>query len=138
MGHAIVGTWVIQFEDSSMAPVVGVFSSDGSFIDAGMGHAGVWEASGPGTVLQTWLHVFAPANNYVVVTGTIELDGSGDGWTQAYSSMVVSADGTVVATGGGTVQARRLHIVLEDEMGTPLSVVPTWTPAPPDDATPAS
>jgi len=135
--HAIVGTWVLQFDDPAMAPVVGVFGADGSFIDAGSGHAGVWEATDPGTVLHTWAHVFAQANNYVVVSGTIDLDGSGDGWTQGYSSMVVTADGTVIATGGGTVQARRLHIVPEDEIGAPLSVVPTWTPAPPDDATPA-
>ncbi len=135
--HAIVGTWVLQFDDPSMAPVVSVFSADGSFIDAGSGHARVWEAAGPGTVLHTWVHVFPQANNYVAVSGTIDLNDSGDEWTQAYSSMVVTADGTVVATGGGSVQAKRLQIVPEGEMGTPLSVVPTWTPASPNDATPA-
>lgn len=131
--HAIVGTWVLQFEpapQAPVAPVVAVFGADGSFIDAANGHAGVWEATGTTTVLHTWVHVFAQANNYVVVSGTIELDMSGDSWTQAYSSMVVAADGAVLNTGGGNVQAKRLLPVPEDEMGTPLEVVPTWTPAP--------
>jgi hypothetical protein len=124
----IVGTWVIQFEDPAEAPVVAIFGADGNFVDAGMGHAGVWEAAGPSTFSHTWVHVFPANSNYVVVSGTIELDETGDSWTQAYSSMVVSADGAVINTGSGNVQARRLHVVPVDQMGTRLEVVPTWTP----------
>lgn len=136
--HAIVGTWVLSFEPgppAPMAPVVAVFGADGSFIDAGSGHAGVWEASGPTTVLSTWVHIFPQNNNYVAVSGTIALDPAGDRWTQPYSLMVVAANGKVLRTGHGTAHAKRLHAVPEDEIGRPLAVVPTWTPAP---ATPAT
>ncbi len=135
VSHPVVGTWVLQFEDPSAAPVVGVWGADGSFIDAGSGHAGVWEATGPQTALHTWVHVFSQNNNYVVVSGTIEVDPSGDSWTQAYSSMVVSAGGMVLNTGTGVAHARRLRPVPEDALNAPLDVVPTWTPA---EATPAS
>lgn len=130
--HAIVGTWVLHFDPgppAPLAPTVTIFGSDGSFIDAGEGHAGVWEASGPTTVLATWVHVFPQNNNYIAVSGTITLDPSGDTWTQPYSLMVVSATGKVLRTGHGTAHGQRLHAVPEDEIGRPLAVVPTWTPA---------
>ena len=129
--HPIVGTWILQFEPgpgAPVTPVVTVFGADGSFFDAASGHAGVWEVSGVTSVLHTWVHVFPQANNYVVVSGSIEIDGEAESWTQAYSSMVVAADGSVLNAGGGNVQARRLHPVPVDQMGTPLEVVPVWTP----------
>ncbi len=117
-----------------MAPVVTVFGGDGSFIDAGSGHAGVWEATGPDSVLHTAVHVFPDANTYLVIGGSIGLDPSGESWNQTYTTMVVAADGTVLNTRSGNVQGRRLHAVPEDEMNAPLDVVPTWTPG----ATPTS
>jgi hypothetical protein len=136
-GHPLVGTWIIHFEDPAEGPAVGVWGADGSFVDAGSGHAGVWQATGPTTALHSWVHVFAQAGNYVVVSGTIEVDASGDTWTQPYTSMVVTADGTVVGGRSAIAYGTRFRPVPEDEMGTPLEVVPTWTPATPE-ATPAS
>lgn len=131
--HAIVGTWVLHFNPGPPAPTsptVTIFGADGSFIDAGYGHSGVWEASGPTTVLATWVHVFPQNNNYVAVSGTITLDPSGDRWTQPYSLMVVSATGKVLRTGHGTAHGQRLTVVPEDQIGRPLAIVPTWTPVP--------
>lgn len=128
--NPIVGTWVLTFVEPPMPPVVAVFHADGTFVDAG-----VWEPNGPNTVLHTWVHVFPPANNYVVVSGNIEVDPSGESWTEDYSLMVVGADGTVLNTGGGSVHGARLHPVPPDQLNAPLDVVPTWTPAP---ATPTS
>jgi hypothetical protein len=129
--HPIVGTWVLEFEGAPTQPAfpaVTVFGADGSFIDAANGHAGVWEATGETSALHTWVHVFP--GNYVVVSGTIEVDTSGDTWMQQYTVMVVSPDGTVVNQMDASVHARRLRPVPQDQMGAPLEVVPTWTPPP--------
>ena len=65
------------------------------------------------------MHVFSQTNNYVVVSGTIEVDPSGDTWTQAYSGMVVSAGGMVLNTSTGVAHARRLRPVPEDALTRP-------------------
>ena len=127
--HPLVGTWVVHFEDPAEPPAVAIWGADGSFVDAANGHTGAWQATGPRSGLHTWVHVFAENANYVVVSGTIEVDASGESWTQPYSSMVVAADGTVLNTGSGKVSAKRLRPVPEAAMGTALEVVPTWTPA---------
>lgn len=136
--HPLVGTWIVQFEDPAAHPAIAVWAADGSFIDAGNGLAGVWEATGERTALHTW--VFFPPDNsgYVVVSGTITVDETGDAWTQPYSSMVVTPDGTVVNTESGTVRGTRLRPLLENEIGTRLAVVPTWVPATPEAATPTA
>ena len=135
--HPLVGTWVIQFEDPSTAPAVAMWGADGSFVDAGSGHTGVWEMTGPRTALHTWVHVFAERSNYVVVSGTITVDDDGNSWTQPYSNMVVGADGTVLHTGTATVHGKRLLPVPEDELDMPIDAVPTWTPAAPEATPPA-
>ena len=128
-GHPVAGTWIVSFESPADPPAVAVWGADGSFIDAVTGYTGVWQATGPQTALHTWVRVFDEDGTYLVVSGTIEVDASGDTFTQPYSSMVVAADGTVLNTGAGAVSARRLRPVPENEFGTPLDVVPTWTPA---------
>lgn len=124
--HPVVGTWIVRFEDPNQAPGVGTWFADGSFIDAGLGHAGQWEPTGPTTALHSWIHVFPEDNTYVVVSGTIEVDASGDTFTQPYSAMVVGADGTVLDTFSSTVNATRFRPIPEDEVGTPLDIVPAW------------
>ena len=137
-GHPLVGTWIVQFEDPAEPPAVAVWGADGSFVDAGNGLVGVWEATGPRTALHSWLLFIPDGSGYVLVSGTITVDETGDAWTQPYSSMVVAPDGTVVTTERGTVRARRLRPVPEDAIGTALEAVPTWTPATPEAATPTS
>jgi hypothetical protein len=124
--HPVVGTWIVRFEDPAQAPGVGTWFADGSFIDAGLGHAGQWEPTGPNTALHSWIHVFPEDNNYVVDSGTIEVDASGDNFTQPYSVMVVGADGTVLNTISSTVNATRFRPIPEDQVGTPLEIVPAW------------
>jgi hypothetical protein len=136
-GHPVAGTWIVIFENPADPPAVSVWAADGSFIDAAGGLTGAWQPTGPRTALHTWIRVFEEDGTYLVVSGTIEVAASGDHFTQPYSSMVVAADGTVINTGSGTVSARRLRPVPEEEFGTPLAVVPTWMPAPPA-GTPAS
>jgi hypothetical protein len=135
--HPVVGTWIVQFEDPAEAPAVGVWHADGSFVDAASGHAGQWEPTSPNTALHSWIHIFPENNNYVVVSGTIEVDASGDSFTQPYSAMVVSADGMVLNTINSTVYGTRFRPIPEDQIGTPLEIVPTWAPAPAT-ATPAT
>jgi hypothetical protein len=126
--HPVVGTWIVRFEDPTQAPAVGVWLADGSFLDAGSGHAGRWEPTGPNTALHSWIHIFPEDNNYVVVSGTIKVDASGDNFTQPYSAMVVSADGTVLNTISSEVNATRFRTIPEDQLGTPLDIVPAWGP----------
>ena len=138
-GHPLVGTWVMDFGDGS-APVVNAFTADGIFIDAGFGIAGAWAATGPSTAAFTWVLVTQEEgfSGYVTVSGAIEVDATGDAWTNTYADTTVAADGTVVATGApSTASAKRLRVVLDGAPGAPLAEVPTWTPAPPAAATPA-
>ena len=138
-GHPLVGTWVLDFANGS-APVAPTFTSDGNFIDPGFGIAGVWEATGPSTASYVWVLILQgdDFNGYLSVTGTIEVDPSGESWTTTGGGdTTVAADGTVVASNPspGPVTAKRLHV---GTLGEPLAAVPTWTPAPPAAATPTS
>ncbi len=135
-GHPLAGTWIVAFSDDSL-PAIAVWAADGSFIDAGNGISGVWAPTGPRTALHTWVK-FVPDNGgaYISISGTITVDETGEAWTQPYSGMVVAPDGTVVSTDSGTVHATRLRPVPEDQIGTPIAAIPTWTPPPAADATP--
>lgn len=130
-GHPLAGTWIVDFPNHGL-PAIAVWAADGSFIDAGNGISGVWAPTGPRTALHTWVK-FVPDNGgaYISISGTIMVDETGEAWSQPYSSMVVAPDGTVVSTDSGTVHATRLRPVPEDQIGTPIAAVPTWTPAPP-------
>ena len=136
-GHPLAGTWIVDFPDHS-SPAVAVWAADGSFLGP-EGNFGVWVPTGPRTALHTWVK-FVPDNGgaYISISGTITVDETGEAWTQPYSGMVVAADGTVVGTDSGTVRATRLRPVPEDQIGTPIAAVPTWTPAPPTAATPTT
>jgi hypothetical protein len=131
-GHPLAGTWIVTFEDPSQPPAIGIWGADGSFVSAGNLY-GVWEASGPRTALFTWVTFFDDGSGYLVVTGTITVDASGDEWTHPYSSMKVGADGSVTIGDSSVVHAKRLRPLPEDQIGTPIAVIPTWAPA----ATPA-
>jgi hypothetical protein len=142
-GHPLVGTWVMEFlpEDDASAPVVNVFTADGIFFDVGADFAGVWAATGPTTAAFTFIGIIEEEgfSGYVAVRGAIEVDATGDAWTNTYAVMTVAADGTVVETGPpSTARARRLRLIAEGALGRPLAEVPAWTPALPEAATPAS
>jgi hypothetical protein len=142
-GHPLVGTWVIDNDTSTDtgAPPVAVFTSDGTFTDAAAGFSGVWAATGPTTATHNFLGIIDNQDGfsgYVIVGGPIEVDATGDAWTQTYTVTTVAADGTVVATSPpGTARAMRLQVIPPDGFGKALAEVPVWTPAAPPDATPA-
>ena len=132
--HPWAGTWIVQFADPAAQPAISVWGADGSFIDAGGGLTGVWEATGERTALHSGVRFFPDNSGYIVVSGTITVDETGDAWTQPYSSMVVAPDGTVVSTESGTVRGTRIRPVPENDIGARLAAIPTWTP---EVATPA-
>lgn len=135
-GHPLVGTWVIDNDTATNtgAPPVAVFTSDGTFTDAAAGFSGVWEPTGPNTAAMNFLGVIDNQDGfsgYIVVSGPIEVDATGDAWEQTYTVMTVSADGTVMSVSPPThAHGTRLQIVPEGGMGTPLAEVPTWVPVP--------
>lgn len=91
-------------------------------------------AAGENTYAHTWINVYGAApnemgqsNNYVVASGTITLDETGDSWTQSF----LFAHGRQRRWRRpyhpwGQVHAKRLYGVSEDEIGSPLEIIPTW------------
>ncbi len=139
--HPIVGTWIVDrdLSGTTEAPVVVVFTADGGFIDAGQGVAGVWEPTGPRSAAKTIIpFVQGGAGGYVVVRATWEVDEGGDTMSGPASVTVVTPDGTAVAESQLTSRATRLRVDPIENGGTALAGFPTWTPAPPVDATPTS
>jgi hypothetical protein len=134
-GHPLVGTWIMDFGDGS-APVINAFTSDGIFVDAGFGITGVWESTGPTSGAFTWALILQEEfSGYLVVSGEIEVDQTGDAWTNTFADTTVAADGTVIDTGvPSTATAKRLRIAAAGEA---LTGMPSWTPAPPPAATPS-
>lgn len=143
-GHPLVGTWIIDRDTSGTteAPAVAVFTADGTSADAGSGFSGVWQATGPTTADFNFIGIIDAQDGfsgYFVVGGPIEVDATGDAWTQTYTVMTVTDDGTVVqTTPPSTAHATRLQVVPEGKLGTALAEVPTWASAPDAGATPTS
>jgi hypothetical protein len=141
-GHPIVGTWIIDRNITTTAevPVVVVFTADGGFIDPNQGVAGVWEATGPRSAAMTIIPFPGGRESamYAVVRATWEIDEGGTTMRGPANVTVVAADGTVVATDELSSTATRLRVDPMENGGKPLAGFPTWTPAPPAEATPTS
>ena len=140
-GHPIVGTWIIDRDVTSTneIPVVVSFTSDGAFIDAHQGVNGVWEATGPRSAAMTIIPFSdGGAGGYQVVRATWDVDESGDSMSGPASVTVVTPDGTVVASIDIASSATRLRVDPMENAGMALAGFPTWTPQPPDEATPTS
>jgi len=139
--HPIVGTWIIDRDITSAAevPVVVVFTSDGGFIDPGQGVAGVWEASGPQSAAMTIIpFTDGGAGGYQVVRATWEVDEGGDTMSGPASITFVAPDGSVTMAIEVNSNATRLKVDSMENGGQALAGFPTWTPAPPAEATPTS
>ena len=75
---------------------------------------------------------------YGVVRATWEIEEGGDTMTGPASVTIVTPDGTVVAKVELSSRATRLRVDPMENGGNALTGFPTWTPAPPDAATPTS
>ncbi len=103
------------------------------------GVAGVWQVTGPRSAAWTLVVLLEQgAGGYIAVRSTGEVDAGGDTLDSPYSFTIVSPDGTVNASGQGMSYYSRLQVEPIEAVGTPLTGFPTWTPALPLDATPAS
>ena len=140
-GHPIVGTWIIDrdLRGTTEVPVVVLFTADGGFIDPGQGVVGVWEPTGPRSVAMTIIpFTDGGAGGYVVVRAPWDVDDGGDTMSGTATVTVVTPDGTVVATDELTSNATRLRVDPLENGGQALAGFPTWSPAPPVDATPTA
>lgn len=143
-GHPIVGTWIVDTISASDtdSPEIGIFHADGSAVGLGANRVagGSWEVVDDHTVTMTLVTVSdsAGVGSYVVVRGTHVLDETGNRWTcDDCTYTVVGADGTVLDSGTAPASATRIPVQGPDAVGSPMTEVPMWMPAPPD-ATPAS
>lgn len=143
--HPIVGTWIVDTATAADndSPEIGTFNADGTMVGQGANRvaAGSWEVVDDTSVRLTLVSVFdsGGVGGYAVVRGTHVLDETGNRWTcDDCSFTVVSADGMVLDSGTAPAAASRLPVQGPEAVGTPLTEVPTWVPAPPMDATPAS
>lgn len=138
--HPIVGTWIIDRDitTATEAPSIVVVTADGGVIDPSMGVAGAWQATGERTVLWTLVGILPGNQGTIVVRSTPEVDETGMTLTGTASGTIVAPDGTVIASLFGPSMGVRLPIESVEAGGTPLPGIPTWTPAPPADATPSS
>ena len=140
-GHPIIGTWIIvrDITNTTEVPVVVVFTADGGFVDPGQGVAGAWEPTGPRSAAMTIIpFTDGGAGGYAVVRATWEIDEGGDAMSGPATVTVVTPDGTVVAGIELSSRATRLKVEPMANAGTALAGFPTWTPAPPVDATPTA
>lgn len=129
--HPVVGTWIVDPVTASPAnaPAVAVWGADGSFIDAASGFIGAWEPTGPRTALHSFVGVLPDDAGYVIVSGEITVDASGDTFTQPYATTVFAPDGTVLEqTTDNLTTARRFRPVPLAQMSTPLAAMPEWRP----------
>jgi hypothetical protein len=142
--HPIVGTWIVDtvVATDTDSPEVGIFIADGSLVGLGANRVagGHWEVIDSTSVMLTLVTVFDAAGEggYVVVRGPHVVDATGETWTCECTFTVVGADGTVLDSGLAPASAHRLHTEGPEAVGTPLAEVPTWTPAMPETATPAT
>jgi hypothetical protein len=141
-GHPFVGTWIVDRgpDDPTDIPTYNVVTSDGIIFDPTQGGAGVWEATGPNTANMTLSGTIAELNAYFLVRGSVVVDQDGGHATNAFSSTLVAADGTVMedlSSASNNATYIRLRMEPVDATG-PLPEFPAWTPAPPAAATPTS
>ncbi len=140
-GHPFVGTWVVDRipDDSSDAPHVIIFTSDGAVIDPLGGTGGAWQATGPRSAALTLVGLFDEgAGGYLLVRATLEVDETGMTYDGSSSISLVAPDGTVNGSFPATPHGMRMPIEPVEAGGTPLGGFPTWTPPPPAEASPAS
>ncbi len=140
-GHPFVGTWVVDRipAESTDAPTVIIFTSDGAVIDPLGGTGGAWEATGPRSAAWTLVGMFdGGAGGYLLVRAVAEVDETGMIYDGSSSISLVAPDGTVDGSFPATPHGMRMPIEPVEAGGTPLGGFPTWTPPPPDGATPAS
>jgi hypothetical protein len=138
--HPYVGTWIHSRipDDPMLVPVLLVFTADGSVIDPGAGAAGVWQATGPRSAAWTTVGLNAGGDEgYFVVRATGEVDETGMNYTASGAVTIVAPDATVVMTLPPlSPTGVRMQVEPMEKAGTPLANFPTWTPAPPAEATP--
>ena len=147
-GAGIVGSWRVAVTPDEPAagrppgPSLATFGADGTMLGsgppviltppwapfpraiAGPGH-GTWEATGPQSVAYTFVLLLSEEGGtaYAVVTisGTAELDASGDAWAGEYTATVVGQIRGVLATAHGTLSGTRLKV---EPMATPAAGTP--------------
>ena len=153
-GAGIVGSWriTVAANDPTMGrppgPALATFFADGTMMGSGppvvllpswapfpkaivsAGH-GVWEATGPQSVAYTFELLMSEEGGtaYAVITisGTGELDASGDAFASDYSVTVVGQIRGLLATATGTLSGERIAV---EPMATPMSETPAVaTPA---------
>lgn len=135
--HPLVGTWIVDpvTASPSNGPAVAHWGADGAFVDAGSGFTGAWEATGPRTALHSFVGILPENAGYVIVSGEITVDETGDTFTQPYATTTFAPDGTVLEqTTDNLTTARRFRPVPLADMSTPLTAMPEWVP---DAGTPA-
>ena len=138
--HPIVGTWIIDRDitTATEAPSIVVVTADGGVIDPSQGVAGAWQVTGERTVAWTLVGTLPGNGGTIIVRSTGEVDETGMNMPGTYTVTIVAPDGSVMATIPGNSTGVRLPIEPVEAGGTPLPGIPTWTPAPPADATPTS
>jgi len=140
-GHPLVGTWIVDRipDDSTDAPTVIIFTSDGAVIDPLGGTAGAWQATGPRSAAWTLVGLFdGGAGGYLLVRAVADVDDTGMTYDGSSSVSLVAPDGSVDGSFPATPHGTRMPIEPVEAGGTSLGGFPTWTPPPPADATPAS
>jgi hypothetical protein len=141
VGHPVVGTWIVDRnpDDQTDSPTVNIFTADGGVFDPLLAVGGAWQATGPRAATVTLLGLIDNgAGGYLAIRSAIEVDEAGTTLAGSHAVTIVAPDGTVLNTIQGHGRSTRLVVQGPEAAGTPLPGVPTWTPAPPPDATPTS
>lgn len=129
--HPLVGAWIVDPVTASPAngPAVAFWGADGLFVDAGNGFTGAWEPTGERTALHSFVGILPDNAGYLIVSGEITVDDSGDTFTQPYATTTFAPDGTILEqTTDNLTTARRFRPVPLDAMSTPLAAMPEWKP----------
>ena len=137
-GHPLVGSWLVDTDTSTEtdAPEFGVWTSDGIMMGIGSSSSsGMWQALDEQTGLVSFVGLFPDGSGYIAVRGPHTVDETGNVWNAPYSWTVVGPDGTVLDSGESAARGIRIQEDLSVAAtspygaGTPLAVMPTWSPA---------
>lgn len=128
IAHPVIGAWLgdVDANDPANAPSLLMFHDDGTYLQTdpdGSTGVGVWDETGPNTVLLTALfHGQDEMENFggtATVRAAVEVDASGNMLTAEYTLDFTGADGMSTGEmGPGTATAERIVI---EEMGTPTA-----------------
>ena len=121
----LVGAWFVEVTPTQVPPFVslGIFNSDGTLTNISSSSLifppespgyGVWSTAGAHKFASTFFTIVGDGTGKVAATNKVRaivtVDPSGDHFSGRFQVDIFDANGTLIASDTGTVQARRIKV----------------------------